>query len=200
MFQLPRPTDADDTTDIATYLSQFVSGAKIVRTAFKSGGIWVGDPECVVAKCHLSVTKYGEYVNTVASCPVSRTVCMILLSYCCKPTAMFNHTTLAWFGDGGRAGSRGGLRDGAEDAATWQPRTNGRGSGGVDVRGVRLAAGRGTAGGPPGMPSVCTGSRMARRMRRLLRLAGAAGWQGAALRHSRLPWVGGCSAAGGPAG
>ena len=61
------------------------------RRAIKAGGIWLGDPEAVEQRCAQSARKYGRHVGAVAAAPMKVQSAMILLSYCCRPSAMLNH-------------------------------------------------------------------------------------------------------------
>ena len=91
LFQLKPAAGTDPSLDLASCVGDFPEGATVVRDAFKSGGIWVGTDEAVVAKSRLYAAKYDGYVNTIAAAPCTRQTLMGLLSYCTKPSALLNH-------------------------------------------------------------------------------------------------------------
>jgi hypothetical protein len=89
----PRPHTASvPSLDIADYLRHFPSGAAVVRTCFKAGGVPVGlDRPAVRTWCNNKAGTYGLYVKKLVSLDIGAQNRFALLYYCGRPTAKLNH-------------------------------------------------------------------------------------------------------------
>ena len=67
------------------------SGAVFKSDVLFAGSVPVGAPEAAQAACKRAATKYGNYVQLLASCPLDYTYKGVVFMYCARPQAMLNH-------------------------------------------------------------------------------------------------------------
>ena len=91
LAQPPHEGSRAPTHDLHTYRHLMDLEAVLKSGVLFAGGVPVGVLEAVQAACKRASTKYGHYMQLLASCPLDYTYEGVIFMYCTRPQAMLNH-------------------------------------------------------------------------------------------------------------